>query len=133
MKNHEVIQKFIKEVLNHGNMNALNEFVHPNYKYASPLDKMDSPAELAAFVIAFRAAFPDLRVSILQQLSEEDAVFTRIRIEGTHRGEFLGISSTGKRIDVEGCVISTFEEGLIATEWEIIDQLTLLQQLGVAA
>ena len=42
------------------------------------------------------------------------------------------MDATQKAVNVEGCVISKFQDGLIAQEWEI-DQLTLLQQLGVAA
>ena len=133
MKNYEIVKIFIEEVFNKGNLNAISEYVHPNYNYASPMDNMKGPAELAAFVVTFRAAFPDLNIKILLQFSEDESVFTRLRIRGTHRGEFLGMSATNKSIDIEGCVISTFDEGQIATEWEIIDQLTLLQQLGVAA
>ncbi|MBC2604553.1 ester cyclase [Pelagicoccus albus] len=133
MNNTEIIQIFIEEVFNRGNLNAIQEIAHPNYRYSSPSDKMDGQEELAAFVVAFRSAFPDLKMAVLNQLSEGDAVFTRIQITGTHRGEFLGMPATGKRVDIEGCVLSTLRNGQIIEEWELTDQLTLLQQLGAVA
>ena len=133
MKKSEQIQDFIEAVFNQGDLCKIQQIIHPNYIYTSPTERMDGPEALAGFVQAFRMSFPDLRVVILDQDSGENSVFTRIRVTGTHRGEFLGMPPTNKAIDVEGCVISKFEDGLILEEWELLDQLTLLQQLGVAS
>ncbi len=54
-------------------------------------------------------------------------------ITGTHEGEFMGISPTRRKIRVHGIVMSRFEDGKIVEEWEVIDQLAFLQQLGVAS
>jgi predicted ester cyclase len=45
----------------------------------------------------------------------------------------MGISTTGNSINIHGMVLSRFREGKIIEEWEVLDQLTLLQQLGVVA
>ena len=52
-------------------------------------------------------------------------------ITGTHEGEFMGIPPTRRKIRVHGIVMSRFEAGKIVDEWEVIDQLALLEQLGV--
>ncbi len=133
MKNEHIIRLFIEEVFNKGNISVIHEIISPHYQYISPTEKMNGLEELEGFVVAFREAFPDLRVTISEQFSTGDTVISRIRFTGSHRGEFLGMPPTHKSIDVEACVISTFADGLIYKEWEIIDQLTLLQQLGAAA
>ncbi|MFK7909129.1 MAG: ester cyclase [Akkermansiaceae bacterium] len=133
MNYEHIIQYFIEEVFNRGNISVIHEAVSPNYKYTSPTERMNGPQELAAFVAAFRSAFPDLKISILEQLSTGESVTTRIRFTGSHHGDFLGMPPTHKSVDVEGCVISKFQDGLIVEEWEILDQLTLLQQLGATA
>ena len=133
MKNDQIICIFIEEDLNRGNLNVLHETIHPSYQYQSPTEIMNGPDELAAFVVAFREAFPDLNIAVLEQIHAGESVVTRIRFTGTHLGQFLDLPPTGKSVIVEGCIISKFKEGLICEEWEILDNLTLLQQLGVSA
>jgi hypothetical protein len=50
---------------------------------------------------------------------------------GTHRGEFQGISPTGKQVMVTGISIYRTAGGKIAEEWWQEDMLGLMQQLGV--
>ena len=46
------------------------------------------------------ASFPDLRFSVGQMLSEGDRVETQLLVQGTHRGTWLGISASGKRLQM---------------------------------
>jgi len=133
MKYAKIIETFIEEVFNKGDLEALSRTVHPRYRYSSPSETMNGIAELAGLVIAFRLAFPDLRIGACEQLESGESVVTRVRISGTHLGEFLGMAATGESVDVEGCIISEFRDDRLVREWEILDQLTLLQQLGAAA
>lgn len=133
MNKSEIIQDFIEAVFNRGDLSKIQQFIHPNYSYLSPTERMDGPEALSGFVQAFRMSFPDLNITIIDQDSGAHSVFTRIRVTGTHRGEFLGMPATHKAINVEGCVISKFEDDMILEEWELLDNLTLLQQLGATA
>lgn len=45
----------------------------------------------------------------------------------------MGIAATGRQVKVNGMVLSRFEDGKIVEEWEILDQLTMFQQLGVVS
>jgi len=128
----ETVCLLIREGINNGNLNVLKEIVHPDYQYASPTENMKGIDQLEAFILALRSAFPDLSVEIEEQFGEEEKVCTRISMTGTHQGDFLGLSATGRSIDLQGVIISRFQDGLIANEWELLDQLTLLQQLGLA-
>ena len=51
--------------------------------------------------------------------------------EGTHQGELLGIPATGKQLQVGSISIFRLVDGKIAENWEQLDRLALLQQLGV--
>ena len=77
------------------------------------------------------AAFPDIKVHIEDIFSVEDKLAVRIRLTGTHKGEFLGIKATGRQIDYKSHEIYRFEEGKLAEEWICSDMLTLLMQTGV--
>ncbi len=128
----KTVRLLIEEVFNKGNLNVLNEVVHSRYRYSSPTERMEGVEDLRAFVRAFRSAFPDLRIQIVDQIAEANQVSTRIAMSGTHRGDFLGLAETGRRVQIQGVVVSRLEEGLIIEEWELLDQFTLLQQLGLA-
>jgi len=127
------VRLFIEEVFNKGNLSVLGEVMHEDYHYQSPTESMQGIEDFRAFVQAFRSAFPDLHINIDDQIAEDEKVCTRITISGTHLSDFLGLPETGKKAHVQGVVISRLQDGLILEEWELLDQFTLLQQLGTAA
>jgi predicted ester cyclase len=45
-------------------------------------------------------AYPDLKLSIEQQIAEGDWVVTQITARGTHRGTLLGMKPTGSSFPV---------------------------------
>lgn len=79
---------------------------------------------------AMHTAFPDLRVTICEQIAEEDKVATRKRFTGTHEGEFLGAPASGRPLDFEVIDILTVVEGQITEHRVVLNQLQLMQQLG---
>ena len=131
MNKKNIVSTFIKEAFNRGNIGVINELVHPDYRYTSPSDELSGRSELTAFVAALRQAFPDMSVSITEQIEDHDKVWTRLTINGTHHGPFLDIPPTGNAIAIDGVVISRFKDGLIQEEWELLDQHKFLSQLGV--
>jgi steroid delta-isomerase-like uncharacterized protein len=77
------------------------------------------------------AAFPDLRMDPQDVIANADKAVARVRVTGTHKGPFMGISATGRRIDVTLIDIIRFgDDGRAHEHWGVIDQLALLQQLG---
>ena len=83
------------------------------------------------FTREYRAACPDARSSVEDQVAEGDKVVTRWRARGTHRGDFGQIPATGSSFDVGGITIERIEDGRIAEVWVVRDWLGFLQQLGV--
>ena len=76
------------------------------------------------------AAFPDMHVTVDEQVAEGDKVSTRRTWTGTHRGMYRGIEPTGKHVTWTQISIVRCEEGKIVEDWAVADELTLLQQLG---
>jgi predicted ester cyclase len=79
----------------------------------------------------FRVAFPDWHEEIVELVSEGDTVAGRFRCSGTHQGEFLGESPTGKRMDVEEVFFLRVEDGKFVDFWGLEDSLGRLRQLGL--
>jgi predicted ester cyclase len=65
-------------------------------------------------------------------VSSPDLVQASRKVTGTHQGEFMGIPPTGKSVTVNLIDITRFDDGGLAREhWGVVDQLGLMQQLGV--
>ncbi len=79
-----------------------------------------------------RAAFPDMRMDTKDLIASGDKAVARLRMSGTHKGEFMGIPATGKSVSVNLIDITRFgDDGLAREHWGVADQLALMQQLGV--
>jgi len=76
------------------------------------------------------AAFPDANVKIEDIFAIDDKLAVRVKISGTHKGEFLGARPTGKRVEYQSHEIYRFENGKLAEEWICSDMMTLLMQIG---
>jgi len=80
----------------------------------------------------FLAAFPDLQTTAEDAIAEGDKAVVRWSGRGTHLGDFNGIPPTGRAVHFAGIVIARISNGHIVEEWEQLDMLGVLQQLGVA-
>jgi steroid delta-isomerase-like uncharacterized protein len=85
---------------------------------------------LKAFASTLRAAFPDWHSTVEEILVDGDRVVERWTGRGTHRGEFQGISPTGKMVAVPGVVFYRIAGGKIAEFRGQFDRMSLMQQLG---
>ncbi len=82
-------------------------------------------------VAGFRAALPDLRETVEDQVAEGDKVVSRFISRGTHKGELMGAPPTGRQITIRGTDISRIRNGKIVEAWVMFDALALMQQIGL--
>ena len=111
-----------------GNFEALDAIVSPDY-VLHPED-IRGVEGLREMVEAYRSAIADLRITIDQQFTEGDHVATRYTIRGTHTGDLMGAPPTGRDVEFTGITISRCRDGRIAEEWELVDTVGLLRQVG---
>lgn len=69
----------------------------------------------------YRAVFPDLEITVEEQVSEGDRVASRWVARGTNRR---------RRVEVRGITISRFEDGRIVEDWGYSDTIDMLRRLG---
>ena len=77
-----------------------------------------------------QCSFPDIRVTVDDQVAEGDKVSTRRTWQGTHQGPYHGIAATGRQVTWMQISIVRFSEGKIVEDWAVADELSVLQQLG---
>lgn len=76
-------------------------------------------------------AYPDLHVTVDDVIAEGDKVVGRNTVTGTHQGEYMGLSPTGKSVTYDEIFIFRFAGGRIVETWGVVDVLAQLRQLGV--
>jgi steroid delta-isomerase-like uncharacterized protein len=128
-ENKAIVRREIEEVFSaQGNLDVADEIFAPEYVgYPEDVRGPEGAKETAKM---YRNAFPDVQLSIEDQVAEGDKVVTRWIGSGTHQGEMMGIAPTGNQVRVDGMTISRIEDGKIVEEWEIYDALGMMQQLG---
>lgn len=131
-ENKAVSRSVIEECFNKGNLALADELYTADYIDHNALPGMpNGPEGFKQTAAMYRAAFPDIHITIEDQLAEGDKVVTRWTGSGTHQGELMGIPPTGKQVTVTGIGIDRIANGKIVEHWEIFDQLGMMQQLGV--
>ncbi len=80
---------------------------------------------------AFHAAVPDVHCEVEQMIVAGDRVITHLRFTGHFTGTFNGVPAHGQPVDFIATDIYRIQDGKIAENWHIEDNLTFLQQLGV--
>jgi steroid delta-isomerase-like uncharacterized protein len=131
-ENKAVTQRFVDEAINWKNLDALNQLVAEDFIERVPFPGQGPGREgLKATIGAFLQAFPDIVWTTHEQIAEADNVVSRFTWTGTHRGEFLGVPATGRRVTVWGVLIDVVRGGKMVESRIIMDTLGLMQQLGV--
>jgi steroid delta-isomerase-like uncharacterized protein len=127
-----LVRRLFEEVWNQGNLAAIDELFAPSYiRYDPAAPEAKGLAGFKQLVVMLRTAFPDLHFTLEEVIAEDDKVMTRALLRGTHRGEYLGIAPTGKPVAVMGMVVLRVTQGKFQEGWLMMDNLGLLQQLGV--
>jgi predicted ester cyclase len=130
MSEAEEILHGIYEAINTGNLALLDKFVAPGYVEHS--EGFQGVEPFRQQITAFRAAFPDLHVSIDDLLLADGGRFaSRTTVTGTHTGDLMGIPATGQSITVEAVDIGRVEGGQAQERWGGLNMYSMLTQLGV--
>jgi steroid delta-isomerase-like uncharacterized protein len=132
-RNKSVIRRFVEEVQNQKSEEAYWELNDPDFVNLAPLPPGVSADREGgfAYLFGFMNAFPDSRVTIDDMVAEGDQVVTKKTFTGTHTGDFAGIPATGNKVALQFVDIMRVRDGKIVEHWNCIDQLSLMQQLGV--
>lgn len=131
-KNKTLSRRVNEECFNRGNLAIADELLAADYvDHAAPPGLAAGVEGFKQLVALYRTAFPDLHVTIEDQIAEGDRLATRFTTRGTHQGELMGIAPTGKVVTVSGIAIERMVGSKIVEHWLVSDQLGMLQQLGV--
>jgi predicted ester cyclase len=122
-----IVRRFFDEVWNQQKLAVIEEI------FASTIILNGQPIERTALqqlIASRRAAFPDIHVTVEDQIAEGDKVSTRRTWRGTHQGTYRGIAPTGKHVTWRQIGMVRFADERIVEDWVVADEVSLLEQLG---
>ncbi|MFD2796465.1 alpha/beta hydrolase fold domain-containing protein [Promicromonospora vindobonensis] len=128
-----VVHRFVTEVINGGDIDAVDELWHENLKWhagsAGDLEGLDAYKESLRGAVG--SAFTAMHLTVHETLTIDDKVVLRFTNSGTHTGPFLGVDATGRDAEWLGIAVYHVRDGKIAEAWFGEDLLGMLLQLGV--
>jgi len=126
-----VMNKFIEEFQTGGKEAVADELLAPDFVDHTPFPGFGPGRDdVKALFAALRSAFPDLRGEVVEQFTDADRIATRKTFHGTHRGEFFGKPTTGRKVAIRVMDIVRVKDGKLAEHWNVVDVAGLWSQLG---
>jgi steroid delta-isomerase-like uncharacterized protein len=130
-----IVQRLYEEVWNKRRLEVVNELVFPSHGLAGPnfVGSSIGPDAYKAQVLLFVTGFPDLHFTVEDIIAEGDKVVSCWNISGTHKGEFMGVPATNKKVSIDGITIHQMSDGKIMDSNVSWDVWGMMQQLGVVS
>jgi predicted ester cyclase len=125
-KNKALVRGFI-ESYNERKLDLIDDFVAPDYIDHGKNIGREGLKQLIAMGIN---AFPDWYESVEDIVAEGDKVWVFLSYTGTHKGEFMGLSPTGKKIKSTAVDIYRIVNGKLAEYWNVTDNVNIFKQIG---
>ncbi len=126
-----VVRRNTEEVQGGGNFDVFEELFADDFLDHTPQPgRTPDKAGARELYKILRAAFPDFHADIHWQIADGDRVTTYKTYHGTHRGEFLGVAPTWRKIQFETVDVMRVRDGKIAEHWGVANLFSLMQQLG---
>lgn len=129
-RSRKLVDRFYEDVLNGRRLDIIDEIAAEDYTEHDPLPGQDDGRQglrerVHTLICALEPMF-----TVQDVIAEDDRVVVRWRNRGTHVDAFLGLPATGKTFDIAGIDVYRVEGGLLAEHWHVVDQLSMLVQLG---
>jgi hypothetical protein len=133
--NKAAFQRF-HDAANTGDMDVISktidELVDPDAVVRTPLPIGVTGAEaLKQIWSMLLRIYPDIHLTVEDQIAEGDKVVGRTTVTGTHQGEFMGVAPTGKSVTYNEMFIFRFANGRVVETWGVVDVYAQMKQIGV--
>jgi steroid delta-isomerase-like uncharacterized protein len=130
-QNKEVVKRYWDGKWNERRPEILDELMTPDVVYHGTSMGMHGVEEYKQVYNMYRSALHETQITIEEIIAEGDKVMTRLSMSGVHKGDLAGIPPTGKSMTGTMFTVFRLVDGKIAEEWEIMDEMGVMQQLGM--
>ncbi|MHA2379850.1 MAG: ester cyclase [Candidatus Thorarchaeota archaeon] len=127
-ENKEIGRKLM-EAVNKQDLSLLDDLIVP--EYVNPQLQVQSLEDLKQVLRMQYKGMPDVHRTLEDIIADEDGVWIKVRITGTHTGEYRGIAPTGKKYVMDAVPRYRIVDGKIVEGWSVWNPLDLFKQLDV--
>jgi predicted ester cyclase len=129
--NKQLVRSFMKAVFNDHRPDRAAEFFAPQAKWhGGNFGVVEGAGNIAGLLQAVLAALPDLTASEQNIVVEGDTVVVRLIVEGTHKGNLLGLPATNRRVRWDAIDMYKISNGKIVDDWASEDALKIVADIG---
>jgi steroid delta-isomerase-like uncharacterized protein len=125
------VRQFFDDVYNQSNLENLDNLLTPDFVYHARGEDVEGIENFKKWISSDRAAFPDMRFTMVDSIAESGKVASTFVVEGTHEKEFRGIPATNKKFETVGVTVFHFDGNEIKEAWVVVDGLSAALQIGV--
>ena len=130
-ENKRIVRAFIEAAFNQHKPDKAAEYMTSDIKWhGGTLGTVEGRDNFAGLIGAIVSALPDLRNAEQDIIAERDIVSVRAVVEGTHKGDLLGIPASGKLVRWDAVDVYRIADGKIAEEWAADDLLAFVYGVG---
>jgi steroid delta-isomerase-like uncharacterized protein len=127
-----IVREHMESENHHDFDTTIGTFEHPRYELIPTGDVYDGEQAVRGYFAESRAAFPDQRNELIALHHADDAVIVEFYLLGTHLGRLRALPPTGRTLRSRATAYFLFEDDRLVCERVYFDQLSILQQLGLA-
>jgi steroid delta-isomerase-like uncharacterized protein len=130
-ENKRVVRRFYDEVLNSKAIDVIPELAVTDYEEHDLLPGQGTGLAGLRDRVTMLTTAIDQQFTLEDVIAEGNRVVVRWTTNAKHVGDFLGIPATGKSYTIAGIDIYRLQDGKMAEHWHVVDNLSMLQQIGV--
>ncbi|MFZ0555120.1 MAG: ester cyclase [Nitrososphaeraceae archaeon] len=123
----KIVRSFVDEIFNARNTEAAKNFVTPDIVYHGMDEEIKGIEDFKKWVSEDLSAFPDMKVTILDDFGDENKMAVRWTLKATHEKDFADFPATHKKIETRGVEILYFEGDKIKEAWTVADMSPMIQ------
>ena len=127
----QITRQFFDDAYNQGNLDGIDNLVTSSFVYHARGEDVQGIENFKKWIASDRAAFPDMRFTIVDSIAESNKIASTFVVEGTHKQEFRGIPATHKKFETVGITVFHFDGNKIKEAWVVVDGLSAALQIGV--
>lgn len=130
--NKTIIRRYVEEIENTGDISKIQEFISEDYVEVYEGDRYKIGIKGAIdHVLGVRRVYPDMKLTIENQICEGEWVVTIFSVTGTFKDEWFGMKPTGKPITFTGVNVDRIKDGKIIEHGGAANLMEPLMKAGV--
>jgi steroid delta-isomerase-like uncharacterized protein len=122
-----IARRFVEEIFNQRKTDAAKNFVTPDIVYHGMAEEVRSLEEFKKWVAEDLSAFPDMKVTVVDEFGEENKLAIKWTLKATHEKDFADFPATHKKFEAQGVEILHFEGDKIKEAWTFSDLSVLAE------